>query len=81
MPSMWAARHAHDIKNAVVTAGYIKEKAREVLLRHNAANVDLKAFTESFYVARTAELGAARHAKYLYTKRRLVRNHDPFDSG
>ena len=43
-----------------MTAGYIKEKAREDFFSvMDAANVDLKAFTESFYKSLcTAELGA-----------------------
>ncbi len=38
------------IKSVAVTAGYIAEKPRERFFRHiDAANVDLKAFTERFY--------------------------------
>ena len=38
------------IKSVAVTAGYICEKPREEFYRHmDAANVDLKAFTERFY--------------------------------
>jgi pyruvate formate lyase activating enzyme len=38
------------IKNIAVTAGYINSPAREEFFSHmDAANVDLKAFTESFY--------------------------------
>lgn len=38
------------IKSVAVTAGYISEKAREEFYSHiDAANVDLKAFTEEFY--------------------------------
>jgi len=62
------ACHAHDIKNVAVTAGYIKEKAREDFFSvMDAANVDLKAFTESFYKSLcTAELGAVLETlKYL----------------
>lgn len=62
------ACHAHDIKNVAVTAGYIKEKAREDFFSvMDAANVDLKAFTESFYKSLcTAELGAVLDTlKYL----------------
>jgi pyruvate formate lyase activating enzyme len=44
------ACHERDVKNVAVTAGYISEPAREEFFRHmDAANVDLKAFTESFY--------------------------------
>ena len=38
------------IKNVAVTAGYISQGAREEFFAHmDAANVDLKAFTEDFY--------------------------------
>jgi pyruvate formate lyase activating enzyme len=44
------ACHEHGVKNVAVTAGYISEPAREEFFRHmDAANVDLKAFTEDFY--------------------------------
>ncbi len=40
----------HGIKTVAVTAGYITEDARPEFYRHmDAANVDLKAFTDSFY--------------------------------
>jgi len=39
-----------EIKSVAVTAGYICEKPREAFFRHmQAANVDLKAFSEDFY--------------------------------
>jgi len=39
-----------DVKNVAVTAGYITEQAREEFFRHmDAANIDLKAFTDRFY--------------------------------
>jgi len=39
-----------DIKSVAVTAGYICEAPRKVFFEHmDAANVDLKAFTEEFY--------------------------------
>jgi pyruvate formate lyase activating enzyme len=39
-----------DIRNVAVTAGYITEDAREEFFTHmDAANIDLKAFTERFY--------------------------------
>ena len=45
-----AACHALDIKTVAVTAGYITPEARSEFFRHmDAANVDLKAFTEDFY--------------------------------
>ncbi|WP_210266997.1 hypothetical protein [Methylocystis silviterrae] len=41
---------AQDIKNVAVTSGYNSEKAREEFLSPvDAANIDLKAFTEGFY--------------------------------
>jgi len=44
------ACHARGIKTVAVTAGYISEEPREEFFRHmDAANVDLKAFTEDFY--------------------------------
>jgi pyruvate formate lyase activating enzyme len=44
------ACHARDIKTVAVTAGYICKEPREEFYRHmDAANVDLKAFTEDFY--------------------------------
>ena len=44
------ACHERGIKNVAVTAGYITEQARDDFFRHmDAANVDLKAFTERFY--------------------------------
>ncbi|UUX52207.1 AmmeMemoRadiSam system radical SAM enzyme [Nisaea acidiphila] len=47
------------VKNVAVTAGYLTEKARPAFFRHmDAANVDLKAFTEDFYKQVTkSELG------------------------
>jgi pyruvate formate lyase activating enzyme len=45
-----AACHRLGIKNVAVTAGYITPEARpEFFARMDAANVDLKAFTEDFY--------------------------------
>ena len=44
------ACHALDIRTVAVTAGYVSPGAREELFGHmDAANVDLKAFTEDFY--------------------------------
>ena len=44
------AAEALDIKNIAVTAGYVCDAPREEFFRHmDAANIDLKAFTESFY--------------------------------
>jgi pyruvate formate lyase activating enzyme len=45
-----AACHAQDIQTVAVTAGYIHaEPAREFYAAMDAANVDLKAFTDEFY--------------------------------
>jgi pyruvate formate lyase activating enzyme len=44
------ACHELDVRTVAVTAGYICEEPREEFYRHiDAANVDLKAFTEKFY--------------------------------
>ncbi|MAX36182.1 AmmeMemoRadiSam system radical SAM enzyme [Gimesia sp.] len=44
------ACHARGIKTVAVTAGYITEQARADFFEHiDAANIDLKAFTEEFY--------------------------------
>ena len=44
------ACHERDIQSVAVTAAYIDEQAREDFFRHmDAANIDLKAFTERFY--------------------------------
>ena len=44
------ACHQRDIKAVAVTAGYVSPGAREVLFEHmDAANIDLKGFTEDFY--------------------------------
>ncbi|MCR6630867.1 MAG: AmmeMemoRadiSam system radical SAM enzyme [Magnetospirillum sp.] len=44
------ACHAHGLKTVAVTAGYIAPEARREFFAHmDAANVDLKAFTEGFY--------------------------------
>ena len=57
-PVIWAeyaidtaiACHDLDIKTVAVTAGYISPEARAEFFAHmDAANVDLKAFTEEFY--------------------------------
>jgi pyruvate formate lyase activating enzyme len=53
------ACHARGVNTVAVTAGYMSEKPRERFFRHiDAANVDLKAFTEDFYFKLTrAHLG------------------------
>lgn len=44
------ACHERGIKNVAVTAGYICDAPREEFFRHmDAANIDLKAFTQEFY--------------------------------
>lgn len=44
------AAHALDLKSVAVTAGYICDAPRATFYRHmDAANVDLKAFSERFY--------------------------------
>jgi pyruvate formate lyase activating enzyme len=44
------ACHERDIRTVAVTSGWINEKPREVFFDHmDAANVDLKAFTDRFY--------------------------------
>lgn len=44
------AAKERDIKSVAVSAGYICDKPREQFFRYmDAANIDLKAFTESFY--------------------------------
>ncbi|MEW6741359.1 MAG: AmmeMemoRadiSam system radical SAM enzyme [Planctomycetota bacterium] len=44
------ACHARGVKTVAVTAGYICEEPRKEFYRHmDAANVDLKAFTDDFY--------------------------------
>lgn len=57
-PIIWAefveetalAAHEAHLNNVMVTAGYVHEKSREKLFAHiDAANVDLKGFTEDFY--------------------------------
>ena len=45
------AAHAHGLKAVAVTAGYVTESARGDFFEHiDAANVDLKGFTDDFYV-------------------------------
>ncbi len=57
-PTIWGewvidiakAGHERDIRSVMVTAGYITEEARNEIYPHiDAANIDLKAFTETFY--------------------------------
>ncbi len=63
------ACHALGIKTVAVTAGYIHaEPRREFFAKMDAANVDLKAFTEEFYF----KLTGAHLAPVLDTLRYLV---------
>ena len=49
------ACHAHGVQTVAVTAGYIHEQPRrEFFARMDAANVDLKAFTDDFYFKLTS---------------------------
>jgi pyruvate formate lyase activating enzyme len=49
------ACHAAGVRTVAVTAGYVCDEPRRELFRHmDAANVDLKAFTEDFYHRITA---------------------------
>jgi pyruvate formate lyase activating enzyme len=48
------ACHARDIKTVAVTAGYMHDQARrDFYAKMDAANVDLKAFTDEFYIKQT----------------------------
>ena len=48
------ACHAHGVQTVSVTAGYIHDRARrDLYAKIDAANVDLKAFTEAFYFEET----------------------------
>jgi pyruvate formate lyase activating enzyme len=75
-PTIWAeyvvdiSRLAHEagLKTVMVTNGYISKEAFPEVYEHiDAANVDLKAFTESFY----ARITLAHLAPVLETLRRL----------
>lgn len=62
------ACHAHGIKTVAVTAGYMHEQARrDFYAKMDAANVDLKAFTDAFYF----KLTGARLQPVLDTLRYL----------
>jgi pyruvate formate lyase activating enzyme len=65
-----AAARAKGVKNVAVTAGYISDGAREEFFRDmDAANVDVKAFTDGFY----KKLCSARLAPVLETLEYLKR--------
>ncbi|MBT3765165.1 MAG: AmmeMemoRadiSam system radical SAM enzyme [Rhodospirillaceae bacterium] len=67
------ACHEREIKNVAVTAGYIQGTAREEFFQHmDAANVDLKCFTEDFY----HKLCTARLAPVLDTLKYLKHETD-----
>ncbi|MBB4284331.1 AmmeMemoRadiSam system radical SAM enzyme [Roseospira goensis] len=69
------ARACHDrgVKTVAVTAGYVEPAARADFFRHmDAANVDLKGFTEGFY----HRLCSAHLAPVLETLRWLVHDTD-----
>lgn len=80
-PVIWAeyaidtaiACHERGVRTVAVTAGYIGEQAREEFYAHlDAANVDLKAFTETFY----EKLCFARLAPVLETLEWIHRETD-----
>ena len=67
------ACRAAGVATVAVTAGYIGQEARrEFFAKMDAANVDLKGFTDDFYV----KLCGARLAPVLETLRYLVRETD-----
>ncbi|MEE2761543.1 MAG: AmmeMemoRadiSam system radical SAM enzyme [Pseudomonadota bacterium] len=67
------ACHARGIKTVAVTAGYISQEPRAEFFRHmDAANVDLKGFTEAFY----ARLCTASLASVLETLKFLKHETD-----
>ena len=67
------ACHARGVKAVAVTAGYIRAQARrEFYAKMDAANVDLKAFTENFYF----KLTGAHLAPVLETLEYLVHETD-----
>ena len=80
-----AACHELGIAAVAVTAGYICEKPRESFYRSiDAANVDLKAFTEKFYREITgAHLQPVLDTLVYLKKRheRLARDHQPRHPG
>jgi pyruvate formate lyase activating enzyme len=68
-----AACHEHHIRSVAVTAGYVCPEPRVEFFRHmDAANVDLKAFTERFY----RKLCGAELAPVLDTLEYLARETD-----
>ena len=67
------ACHAQGVKTVAVTAGYMHDAPRRDFYRHiDAANVDLKAFSESFY----RDITASQLQPVLDTLRYLVHETD-----
>ncbi len=65
------ACHARDVRTVAVTAGYICEEPRGEFFAHmDAANVDLKAFTESFYEKRCGARLSTVLDTLVYLKRK-----------
>lgn len=63
------ACHARGIQTVAVTAGYIHaEPRREFYAKMDAANIDLKAFSEEFYVKQTGSHLAAVLETLLYVR-------------
>lgn len=78
-PVIWAeyvidvarAARAGGLKNVLVTAGYVTDEARPALYADaDAANVDLKAFTEEFYRKTTAS-----HLEPVLETLKWIRHH------
>ncbi len=62
--------HGEGLKNVIVTNGMIcREPLKELLPLIDAMNIDLKAFTESFYHAIGGSLGTVKDAIELASKR------------
>ena len=85
------ACHARGLKTVAVTAGYIHEAPRrEFFARMDAANVDLKAFTDDFYVKLTGAHLQPVLDTLIYLKREtnvwfeittlLIPGHNDFDA-
>ena len=71
------------IQTVAVTAGYVVRAPRGVLRGMDAANVDLKGFTESFYrdVCAASSRRCSRRSSISCTDRRLDRDDEPGDPG
>jgi pyruvate formate lyase activating enzyme len=79
--------HRRGLRTVLVTAGYVSPEAREELFAHaDAANVDLKAFTEDFYrkvtlshlapVLETLEWLARRRRTWVEVTNLLIPGHN-----